>query len=104
MHNLRTGSGLLLRVGEEGEGAFGGERIDVCVYFLGIKEDPGEGRREVERAVSRIVGSEDEGICEGGGGEGGGEEGFVVDVGGVLFLGGHLEVYIRGRDCAIEML
>lgn len=57
--------------------------MDVGVYFLQVEEDAGERGGEVERGVGYIVGCCDESVCEGGGGEGGGEEGFVVDVGGL---------------------
>ena len=61
------------------------------VYFLGVEEDSREGCGEVERGVGGVVGTEDEGICELGGGEVWGEEGLVVNVGGVIFGGVHFE-------------
>lgn len=57
--------------------------MDVGVDLLEVKEDAGERGGEVEGGVGGVVGCRDEGVGEGLGGEGRGEEGFVVDVGGV---------------------
>ena len=57
--------------------------MDVGVDFLDVEEDTGERGGEVEGRVCRVVGCENEGVGEGGGGEGGIEEELVVDVGGV---------------------
>ena len=74
-------------VGEEREGGFGAEGVDVGVDFLDVEQDAGERGGEVEGRVGGVVGRCDEGIGEGDGGEGRVEEGFVVDVGG--FAVGH---------------
>ena len=55
------------------------------VYFLSVEEHAREGRGEIEGCVGGVVGCEDEGVGELGGGEVGGEEGLIVDVGGVFF-------------------
>ena len=78
-----------LRVGEEREGGFGGEGVDVGVDFLDVEEDARQRGGEVERGVGRIVRRRHERVGEGDGREGRIQEGFVVDVGGFRLVGGH---------------
>jgi len=59
------------------------------VNFLRIKEHSGERSREVKGGIGIIICSANERIREFGWREGGGEEGFVVNVGGVLLFCGH---------------
>lgn len=76
-------------MGEERERAFCSERIDVGVDFLGVEEDTGERSGEVEWGVCLVVRAPDKSVGKSGGRECRGEEGFVVDVGRVLFFCGH---------------
>lgn len=66
--------------------------MNVGIDFLEVEEDAGEGGGKGEGCVGCIVGGLDEVVGKGVGGEGGREEGFVVDVGrlfvGLCWLGG----------------
>ena len=94
---------MFLGVGEEWERGFCCKGIDVSVYFLSIEKNTGERGREVERRVGGVVGALDKGVCKLGGGEGGGEEGFVVDIGGVLLLCCHRDRFELFRICSEDI-
>lgn len=84
-------------VGEEGEGGGGGEGVDVGVDFLEVEEDAGERGGEVDGGVGGVVGGGYECAGEGVGGEGGREEGLVVDVGDFGGVGGGHRWRGRGK-------
>lgn len=78
------------------------------VNFLNVKQNAPQGGGEIEGELGRVVGGEDEGVGEGGGRKGGGEEGLVVDVGGLVRVRGvvgvgHCEVGAMGL-CSLASL
>jgi len=80
-------------MGEERERAVCSERIDVSVDFLGVEEDTRKRSGEVEWGVCLIVRAPDKSVGKSGSRECRGEEGFVVDVGRVLFFCSHRDEF-----------
>lgn len=89
-------------MGEQRERALRRECVDVGVDFLGVEENAGEGGREVEWGVSVVVCAADESVRECRGGECGGEEGFIIDIGCVLFFCSHRDELRMRSALAIE--